>query len=85
MSVMPHAEPECAKVAEPTVELSIDAHSKNLGDGFVVRRVLPSLARRMVGPFIFFDQMGPRMPKVLRLQRDLMLARIELMADPTVS
>jgi phosphoenolpyruvate carboxykinase (GTP) len=33
----------------------------------------------------FFDQMGPRMPKVLRLQRDLMLARIELMADPTVT
>ncbi len=59
MSVMPHAEPECAKVAEPSVELSIDAHSKNLGDGFVVRRVLPSLARRMVGPFIFVDHMGP--------------------------
>ena len=27
--------------------------------GFSVRRALPSAKRRMVGPFIFFDQMGP--------------------------
>ncbi|MDZ4134293.1 MAG: pirin family protein, partial [Paracoccaceae bacterium] len=27
--------------------------------GFEVRRALPSVARQMVGPFIFFDQMGP--------------------------
>jgi redox-sensitive bicupin YhaK (pirin superfamily) len=27
--------------------------------GFEVRRVLPSLERRSVGPFVFFDQMGP--------------------------
>ncbi|MGE3066388.1 MAG: pirin family protein, partial [Hyphomicrobiaceae bacterium] len=27
--------------------------------GFEVRRALPSAGRRMVGPFIFFDQMGP--------------------------
>ncbi|MEI2384711.1 pirin family protein [Breoghania sp. JC706] len=27
--------------------------------GFEVRRALPSVRRRMVGPFIFFDQMGP--------------------------
>jgi redox-sensitive bicupin YhaK (pirin superfamily) len=27
--------------------------------GFKVHRVLPSRERRMVGPFIFFDQMGP--------------------------
>jgi redox-sensitive bicupin YhaK (pirin superfamily) len=27
--------------------------------GFVVRRVLPSVTRQMVGPFIFFDHMGP--------------------------
>jgi redox-sensitive bicupin YhaK (pirin superfamily) len=30
-----------------------------LGDGFSVRRALPSQQRRMVGPFIFLDQMGP--------------------------
>jgi redox-sensitive bicupin YhaK (pirin superfamily) len=32
---------------------------RDLGDGFNVRRALPSIHRRMVGPFIFFDQMGP--------------------------
>lgn len=32
---------------------------RDLGDGFAVRRALPSVHRRMVGPFIFFDQMGP--------------------------
>ncbi|MEE4453144.1 pirin family protein [Novosphingobium resinovorum] len=31
---------------------------RDLGDGFRVRRALPSAQRRMVGPFIFFDQMG---------------------------
>lgn len=31
---------------------------RDLGDGFQVRRALPSVHRRMVGPFIFFDQMG---------------------------
>jgi len=31
---------------------------RDLG-GFVVRRVLPSATRQMVGPFIFFDHMGP--------------------------
>src|SRR6478672_6856842 len=33
--------------------------SRDLGDNFIVRRALPSTQRRMVGPFIFFDQMGP--------------------------
>ena len=32
---------------------------RDLGDGFTVRRALPSPKRRMVGPFIFFDQFGP--------------------------
>jgi redox-sensitive bicupin YhaK (pirin superfamily) len=32
---------------------------RDLGDGFEVRRALPSAHRRMVGPFIFVDQMGP--------------------------
>jgi redox-sensitive bicupin YhaK (pirin superfamily) len=31
---------------------------RDLG-GFEVRRVLPALERRSVGPFVFFDQMGP--------------------------
>jgi len=41
-----------------SIELAIEPDVKDLG-GFTVRRVLPSRARRMVGPFIFFDHMGP--------------------------
>lgn len=33
--------------------------SRDIGDGFHVRRALPAAERRMVGPFVFFDQMGP--------------------------
>lgn len=40
------------------VDLVIEPRAHDLG-GFQVRRVLPAAARRMVGPFIFFDQMGP--------------------------
>ena len=36
----------------------IDARHHDLG-GFEVARVLPSPTRRMIGPFIFFDRMGP--------------------------
>ena len=31
----------------------------DLGDGFVVRRLLPVLTTRHVGPFVFYDHMGP--------------------------
>jgi len=41
------------------VETVILPRTRDLGDGFTVRRALPSARRRMVGPFIFFDQMGP--------------------------
>jgi len=45
-----------------SVELIIEGRSRDLG-GFVVRRTLPSIERRLVGPFIFFDHMGPvRLP-----------------------
>jgi len=40
------------------VELVIEPRARDLG-GFSVRRVLPFAQRRMVGPFIFFDHMGP--------------------------
>src|SRR5215472_980381 len=32
---------------------------RDLGDGFKVRRALPSAQRRTVGPFIFLDHFGP--------------------------
>jgi len=40
------------------IETLIIPRARDLG-GFEVRRVLPTLQRKMVGPFIFFDQMGP--------------------------
>ncbi|HXA40434.1 MAG TPA: pirin family protein [Phenylobacterium sp.] len=40
------------------IELVIDQRRKDLG-GFEVGRVLPFHAHRMVGPFVFFDHMGP--------------------------
>lgn len=40
------------------VSLVIPGREKDLG-GFTVRRVLPFAKRRMVGPWIFFDRMGP--------------------------
>ncbi|HEX2540326.1 MAG TPA: pirin family protein [Caldimonas sp.] len=39
-------------------ELLIDQRRRDLG-GFEVGRVLPFAQRKMVGPFIFFDHMGP--------------------------
>jgi redox-sensitive bicupin YhaK (pirin superfamily) len=41
------------------VDLVVVPRTRDLGDGFEVRRALPSVQRRMVGPFVFFDQMGP--------------------------
>lgn len=40
------------------IDLVIEQRRKDLG-GFEVGRVLPFHAHRMVGPFIFFDHMGP--------------------------
>src|SRR3974377_1774535 len=37
----------------------ISAQEKDLGGGLRVRRLLPSLARQAVGPFVFFDHFGP--------------------------
>jgi redox-sensitive bicupin YhaK (pirin superfamily) len=59
MSILPSSEPESTPTTEPSVELEIEGRTRDLGGGFAVRRLLPSAARRMVGPFIFLDHMGP--------------------------
>jgi redox-sensitive bicupin YhaK (pirin superfamily) len=47
-------------VAIPEVlELVLHARPRDLGGGFMVGRALPAPQRRLVGPFIFFDHMGP--------------------------
>jgi hypothetical protein len=57
MSVQPCFEPE-TEAGDGPVELKIEARIRNLGE-LDVRRVLPVAKRRMVGPFVFFDHMGP--------------------------
>lgn len=57
MSRFAEPEPDCSECSGP-IELTIRPREKDLG-GFSVRRVLPASRRRMVGPFIFFDHMGP--------------------------
>jgi len=57
MSYHTASEPQCTG-SSGSIELIIEPKKKDLG-GFSVRRVLPSSQRRMVGPFIFFDHMGP--------------------------
>lgn len=37
----------------------IEPKLHDLGDGFIVRRMLPSATQRAVGPFVFFDHIGP--------------------------
>ncbi|HWT77741.1 MAG TPA: pirin family protein, partial [Candidatus Methylomirabilis sp.] len=41
------------------IETVVVPRERELGVGFFVRRALPAAGRRMVGPFAFFDQMGP--------------------------
>jgi redox-sensitive bicupin YhaK (pirin superfamily) len=59
MSWNPALDPQCPTGdAVDAIETLIVPRARDLG-GFEVRRALPAPARQMVGPFIFFDQMGP--------------------------
>lgn len=61
MSWLPDSEPHCCP-AQPSkkgaVDIVITPNSRDL-EGFSVRRALPAIERRAVGPFVFFDHMGP--------------------------
>ena len=60
MSWMPAQKPVLGdKRTCDALDLIIVPRVRDLGDGFSVRRALPHSRRQMVGPFIFFDQMGP--------------------------
>ena len=43
----------------PPIDKIVLPRLHDLGDGFTVRRALPTTERRMVGPFVFLDAMGP--------------------------
>ncbi|RWP09153.1 pirin family protein [Mesorhizobium sp.] len=59
MSFFPGNEPLPGDVfASDQIELMVIPNAKDIG-GFQVRRALPTARRRLVGPFIFFDRMGP--------------------------
>ncbi len=59
MSWNPSLEPGCPDaVGVDAIETLIVPRARDIGD-FEVRRTLPAPKRQMVGPFIFFDQMGP--------------------------
>jgi len=57
MSKLTAIEPTCTKLSK-TIRVLVRPRSKDLGD-FSVRRVLPASMVRSVGPFVFFDEMGP--------------------------
>ena len=57
MSKFTAHEPTCTKLSR-TIRVLVRGRSKDLG-GFSVRRVLPASMVRSVGPFVFFDEMGP--------------------------
>ncbi|MEJ2028165.1 MAG: pirin family protein, partial [Limibacillus sp.] len=58
MSWQPAESPDCRSCESAQVELMIQPRERDLG-GFSVRRLLPVAQRRKVGPFVFFDAMGP--------------------------
>lgn len=60
MSWMPSNDPILGDAPScDALELMIVPRTRDLGDGFLVRRALPHGKRQMVGPFIFFDHFGP--------------------------
>lgn len=58
MSWLPTTDPGSTTDCPESVEMVIIPRASDIG-GFEVRRALPFRSRRMVGPFIFWDQMGP--------------------------
>ncbi len=60
MSIRPGDEKVPNEMAErgPVLE-TITPKPRDLGGGFSVRRALPAIEKRMVGPFIFWDEFGP--------------------------
>lgn len=59
MSFFPGNDPKPGDAfACDAIELMVIPNARDIG-GFEVRRALPTARRRLVGPFIFFDRMGP--------------------------
>ena len=79
MSFFPGNDPDIGDAfACDAIETLIIPKVSDIG-GFEVRRALPSLKRKLVGPFIFFDRMGPA---TFRPGEALECGRIRISAFP---
>lgn len=59
MSTLPDLEPGCTETDQANaVDLIIEGRPRSVGT-MTVARLLPSPKRRMIGPFVFIDHMGP--------------------------
>jgi redox-sensitive bicupin YhaK (pirin superfamily) len=59
MSTLPDKDPYVPPIDQPDwIDIELVPRARDIGD-FEVRRLLPYAKRRMVGPFVFFDHMGP--------------------------
>lgn len=61
MSDLLQTPPDCTAQAHPCsgIKIIVTPRESDIGGGFFVRRLLPSAELRSVGPFIFFDHLGP--------------------------
>ncbi|MGD9966186.1 MAG: pirin family protein [Hyphomonadaceae bacterium] len=60
MSIRPGDQTQPDVSPEPgAIQFTIEPKPRDLGDNFLVRRALPAIEKRMVGPFIFWDEFGP--------------------------
>jgi redox-sensitive bicupin YhaK (pirin superfamily) len=60
MSFSPGPDPKAGdKYQCEALKAVVVPRTADLGDGFTVKRALPSVQSRMVGPFVFFDHFGP--------------------------
>jgi redox-sensitive bicupin YhaK (pirin superfamily) len=60
MSFFPGQDPAAGdKYQCEAIKTVVVPRTADLGDGFTVKRALPSVQSRMVGPFVFFDHFGP--------------------------
>ena len=70
MSFFPGKDPAAGdKFQCDAIKALIVPRTADLGDGFTVRRALPSAQSRMVGPFVFFDHFGPTVFRVRQRPR----------------
>jgi redox-sensitive bicupin YhaK (pirin superfamily) len=61
MSDLLKTPPDCATLAHPCsgIRVIVTPRESDIGGGFLVRRLLPAAELRSLGPFIFFDHLGP--------------------------